>query len=489
MEIISYELREWEYRQPEVYIDDNGEAQVRYIGEAQQIGPITLLYQVVFDDSGKVTHSEPVEAANAYLMYQKIYNEAQCLSVAWRALKHYFTFLANENATRAAKNAERRELGQDELPYLSWNAMPLRENQRPTYRYRQCLKDCYKSEDPDVHLARSTANAYMNRVVDFYKHYIKHGFQFEHPPFQYELVSISVGNDYRSMKAQRRMEVHTTDLRLKLPKDRRKRPSPLTALAPYQWEALDNILRNTRKILTKRDGQLVLSRFPIEFSLVFLVMRWTGLRREEALTLRAGQIFKPNERQLRRGYVEIDVGPSVGVETKFDKHRTIEMPAELMVQIYDYLQSPRYIKRRNKHRDTLTTNQRLFGNYYLFLNENGQPYAVSTLNSRWSDIRRTLAHNKLGLGEPFEHKAHNLRPSYAVERWINLVDHGVDEGKAFRHIQDHLGHDEEDTTRDYMRQAQDRRNGRRSPQEVFENVIDFHFKQGAFALTGASDGL
>ncbi|MGL5668712.1 MAG: hypothetical protein ACRDD9_21625, partial [Shewanella sp.] len=397
-----------------------------------------------------------------------------CVSVASRALKHYFNFLTDENATR-------RENGQSEL---LWNEMPVRENQRPTYRYRQCLKDCYKSADPDVHLARTTCNAYLNRVVDFYKHYLKHGFHFRHEPFKYEFVTINIQNDYTSMRALRHIEVHTTDLRLNLPKDRRKRPNPLTALAPYQWNALDNILRVSRKVLTKRNGQLILSRFPEECSWILLVMRWTGLRREEVLTMRAGLIFKPSARQLRQGYVEVDIGPSVGVKTKFDKFRTIEMPSQLMAELYSYLQSPRYIKRRDKHRLTLTAQQRQFGGDYLFLSESGIPYALTTLNARWSDIRRTLEPPKLGLGESFEHKNHNLRSTYAVERFIGLLDKGVDDGKAFRFVQNYLGHEEE-TTRRYMSQARDRIDGKRSPQEVWENVIDHHFGQGVFALGGS----
>ena len=479
MEIISYELKEWEYREPEVYIDDNGEPQIHLVGESRQIGPITLLYELEFDNKGNVLHSAPLESANVYLMYQRLHQEVKCVSIASRALKHYFTFLADENAIR-------RESGQLEL---QWDDMPIRENQRPTYRYRQCLKDCYNSENPDVHLARSTCNAYMNRVTDFYKHYLKHGYRFEHPPFQHELVSISVRSSHTFMKAQRRMEVHTTDLRLNLPKDRRKRPSPLIALAPYQWAALDSILREKRRVLTMRDEQLVLSRFPIEFSLIFLIMRWTGLRREEVLTMQAGLIFKPSASQLRRGYVEVDVGPSVGVNTKFDKHRTIEIPSQLMVEVYDYLHSRRYIKRRNKHYEKLTLQQRSFGSYHLFLNEKGEQYPLTTLNSRWSDIRRTLEHPTLGLDEPFEHKAHNLRSTYAVERFLNLLDHGTDEGKSFRHVQGFLGHEAEDTTRSYMRQAQNRRKGKRSPQEVWENVIDYHFEQGAFTLDGENNGV
>ncbi|ELI6431868.1 site-specific integrase [Aeromonas salmonicida subsp. salmonicida] len=474
IKIISYELKNWKYCESEAYVDEHGELTIRSSGEFQQIGPITLLYYVEFDDNSKVLFSEPIEAANVYLMYQKIRNDAKCISVTSRALKHFFSFLVNENVSRRQTNQ----------PELHWDTMPIRESQRPTYRYRQCLKSCYHSDDPSIRLARSTCIAYLNRIVDFYKHYLKNHFHFENAPFQYELININVQNSHTYMQAQRRIQIHTTDLRLRLGKDRRKRPSPLTALAPYQWAALANILLNTRRVLTRRNGHLVLTKFPEEFSWIFLLMRWAGLRREEVLTLRTNLLFKPNTIQMNHGYVEIDIGPSTGVDTKFDKERTIEIPSQLMAMIYDYLQSTRYIRRRDKFivQDAIQQNQ--INDSYLFINEKGKPYSLSTLNARWSDLRRTLEHPTIGLNEPFQHKAHNLRSTYAVERFINLLNHGVDEGKAFSHVQGHLGHERESTTWNYMHQAQDMRKGKRSPQEIWENVLDFHFEQGAFAPTG-----
>lgn len=472
--VISYEIKSWEYLEPEVYIDDSGELQLKYSGEKKQIGPITLLYQVVFDQNNKLLHSEPLDTANVYLMYQKIHNDAKCISLASRALKHFFSFIADENISR-------RQNGQ---PELLWNDMPIRKSDRATYRYKKCLKDCYNSEDPSINLARSTCNAYIRQIVSFYNHYIQRGWDFKEEPFRYEFVSIHIQTPHSSMEGLQKNEILTTDLRLNLGKDRRKKPNSLTALAPYQWAALEKILLVTRKVVSKRDGQLLQNRFPIEFSWILLLMRWTGLRREEVLTLRATLFYKPNINQLRRGYVEIDIGPSVGVDTKFDKYRTIEIPSKLMEGVFDYLQSARYIKRRDKHISWLTTHQKNFGNAFLFINENGEPYSLTTLNARWSDIRRTMEHPDFGLGEKFEHKLHNLRPTYAVERLINLLDFGIEEGKALQHIQENLGHENIITTLNYLRQAKDRRSGKRSPQEVWENVIDYHFEQGIFELKG-----
>lgn len=467
--VISYELKDWEYCEPESYIDENGKLRSNVVGEKKQIGPITLLYLVEFDNNNNIVHSEPLEAANIYLMYLKIERNLKCTSVSSRALKHFFSFMADENKLRHINNQ----------PELLWDKMPIRESQRPTYRYRKCLEGCYNSDDPQVHLARSTCNSYMNRIVNFYKYYIENNYYFENVPFQYELIPISIPSKYNYMRPQRRIYVHTTDLRLNLGKDLRKRPSPLTALTETEWEAIQKIILITRQVLTMRDGRLILTNLPEEFTWILLLMRWTGMRREEVLTLRTTHFFKPNYQQLLNGYVEIDIGPSTGTNTKFGKDRTIEMPSQLMASIYNYLQSSRYITRRRKYRKIY--NEHHFENDFAFISESGENYSLSTLNSRWSDIRRTIEDPKLGLGESFEHKPHNLRATYAVERIINLLDHNISEGKAFRHIQGHLGHENEDTTLHYLTQAQDRRKGRRSPQAVWENIVDYHLQQGLFS--------
>lgn len=61
--------------------------------------------------------------------------------------------------------------------------------------------------------------------------------------------------------------------------------------------------------------------------------------------------------------------------------------------------------------------------------------------------------------------------------------------KPFVTSRDILAAKKEDTTRAYMCQAQDRYKGKRSPQEVWENVVDYHFEQGAFSLKEKNNGL
>lgn len=53
--VISYELKDWEYCEPESYIDENGELRSNVVGEKKQIGPITLLYLVEFDNNNIIS--------------------------------------------------------------------------------------------------------------------------------------------------------------------------------------------------------------------------------------------------------------------------------------------------------------------------------------------------------------------------------------------------------------------------------------------------
>ena len=76
IEIISYQLKNFEFRSPVTGIDANGEVQVGYADEKPHlISDITLLYSLQMDDSGNVVEAKGVEVANNYLMHLMVNNE------------------------------------------------------------------------------------------------------------------------------------------------------------------------------------------------------------------------------------------------------------------------------------------------------------------------------------------------------------------------------------------------------------------------------
>ena len=450
MEVISYKLDDLEYRTPITFIDDNGELVITYLDDPVQIAPITLLYQVELNADGEFYQANGVDIANAYLMHLKINRDQSCVSAQSRALLHYFSFL-------------------DEIG-MQWNEMPIRQNKRPTYRFKRHLETMHRSVDPDSQLRASTCKTYMRCIVNFYKHFLMKNQKFENPPFEHELINVRIDASASSMKASQTVSVHTTDLRIRASDNTSKNniPNQLMSLSTHEWEQLDIVLRFDRRVIKILDCEEVVIKLPIEFSFVFLLMRYSGLRREEVITLRENHVFNPSKEQLRKGYVNLKIGQFNGVETKYGKIREIEVPTLLLKKLYEYINSPRYIKRREKYEgDKLLTP--------LFLNTKGSLIVSGTVNARWGEIRKAMEKK---LGFKFKHKPHNLRATYAVNRLKALMDSGIPQSDALTFVQSKMGHSNLATTLHYMKQTEQEASG----DEVLEHVYDFLFDNNNFDL-------
>jgi integrase len=145
----------------------------------------------------------------------------------------------------------------------------------------------------------------------------------------------------------------------------------------------------------------------------------------------------------------VTIGPRFGIMTKNSKEREIEIPSALMNNLYQYSISARYIKRRDK----FITKAEEKSPIPLFLNNRGGSFSATTVNGRWGEIRNALA---LRIGQAFDHKVHNLRSTYAVERLKALLNAGMQQGDALSFIQSKLGHSDLTTTLHYLKQAEGR---------------------------------
>ncbi|GAA5190020.1 hypothetical protein GCM10025772_13720 [Ferrimonas gelatinilytica] len=122
-------------------------------------------------------------------------------------------------------------------------------------------------------------------MVNLYKHHIKYGHPFENEPFKHELVKVQIGNSHRSMQATSVYGVTTTDLRLKLDKDLTyEYERQLFALTRYKWSMLNQLLTVDKQVLHKNGDSVTTVPLVEEMSLLFRLMRFSGLRREEAIT-------------------------------------------------------------------------------------------------------------------------------------------------------------------------------------------------------------
>ncbi len=450
-EVESYKLKNFEYRTPYVSIDKNGEAKVQYLNESPiHVGEVTFIFEVERDEeSSEIIKARGIDVANAYLMHLALNKGNKDTSVDTRAFLQYFTFL--------------NTIG------MNWDEMPIRKNRRPTYRFKKHLEDLYRDLKVEDKLSVSTSKAYMRRIIAFYRHKIVKGYPFANDPFESEIVSISTPNKGSHMQATRKIGVHSADIRLKIANKKEDIPSKLMAMSKSDWNELDHLIRKERKIIKNVNGVEMIRRLAIEFSLMFLLMRYVGLRRIEALTFNTSLIYKPTTEELKGGYIKLKISPIVGVKTKNDKEREIEIPARLMSQLYEYMQSSRYIERRVKF-------ERADSDYIpIFLNNRGLPYSSGSVNARWSEIRKTLERK---LGRSFEHKVHNLRPTYAVFRLLTLIKAGVDSDDALNFIQNKLGHSNLSTTTQYLKQVKEKASGDQKAEIVYDfmfNMEEFEF--------------
>jgi len=453
VEVISYRVKNFEYKTPIPYVDQHGEICVDYVDESPVlIRDITFLYEVEMDTDGNVAHAKGIDVANAYLMHLVLNRDHKCVSLQSRSLIHYFSFLNDRE--------------------MKWNEIPHRQNKRPTYRFKRYLEDLCRSKNQDSKLGVSTCQGYMRCVVNFYRYMLARRYPFDNAPFEHQVISISTQASASSMQATQSINIQTTDLRIKAAKTNNKNgvPSRLIALSAFEWTELDAVLRKDRRILRNINGKETVGALAIEFSLIFLLMRYSGLRREEAVTFKSSLITKPTTEQIANGYVTFRIGLFCGVETKNGKEREIEVPAYLMMKLREYVLSKRYTQRRSLYEDANPDSDAP-----VFINNKGQRFSAGTLNARWGEIRKMVSKR---LGRDFHHKPHNLRASYAVFRLYTLLDAGIPQSDAFTFLQNKLGHSDLGTLLHYLQQVQEDASGAEKAEHVYDylfNLSEFEF--------------
>jgi integrase len=443
LDVLSYSLPKFDFNTLSTQIDENGEIQVVKINyEEKALNKSMFLYWIQVDRVTGERFVEGINDANSYLLDLLVNKSLQDVSIYSRGLIHYFSKLA--------------EWQND------WRDMPHIQSKRPTYRFKKFLEDSYRSSDKEEHIAATTAKAYMNAVVSFYKFYLSKGVKFENAPFNFEEISVKIGTDETNFIEKRIVVVQTTDIRPRIPRSAAGViPIKLRSLSDREWEILDKILRIERKVLKSEFGGLTKCSLPIELSLIFLLMRHCGLRRQEALTVNEALLINIVSKIDATEFITIEIGPKQGVSTKNEKQREIEVPIPLVQQLHNYTLTHRYIRRRNKfitlnHQDTPVP---------LFLNQSGFQMSKSTINARWCEIRHFMTHK---LGYYFMHKTHNLRSTYAVKRLDSLSKTRMPLSIALEHIQLMLGHESLTTTFHYLSQVE----GRKSAEELAEIALD-----------------
>ena len=156
---------------------------------------------------------------------------------------------------------------------------------------------------------------------------------------EHEILRIELENKSDNIQASSTHVVHTTDLRLKLGRDMRNDGTkrPLIPLSNTEWSEVDRIIRKERQVIKVIDGSQKIAKLDIESAFMFLLERYTGIRREEMLTLRHSHIRLPNNKDNSLGYCPLDIGSQSNTKTKGEGNpdRTIHVPIGLMLQLHN----------------------------------------------------------------------------------------------------------------------------------------------------------
>ncbi|MEA5309241.1 site-specific integrase [Vibrio parahaemolyticus] len=503
-------IKHFTYRKPSVFIDENGEPQYEYSRNKENhthIKKIIFLSLVGYEKvnlrdendkpikdehgnpifvKGDLVSYEPMNYVNEFILAKHVVDEKEDTQQASKALTHYFRFILDAQAKWDAKydNEDYDPLTDPSRP--AWDSFSPRKNQRVTTMYRSAVQ---RTTLDGTGLAKTTAMSYVRSMIDFYKYHLRQGMSFNHPPFEFETVLIDLENSGTNMKARKRKEIQTTDLRLTFAKSKKndggKLPNSNRELKPLtnsEWREIKNILVQTKRVLknVKREEKEV--SFPEEYCLLFRLLRYTGLRKEEGASLHLGQIISPN---TKAAMLRLGVGKQYGSLTKDpsgynNKSRRTIIPSSLMLELYEYSHSERYKKRLKKFRERCVI-EREAGNdayfdgvdgvdedkQYLFISNSGVPLfkKLEEINTRWNEVRKTAGMNLLN---DIDAVVHNLRATFAVSIFRTLLKK-MNTDDALARVSALLGHEDLSTTLLYLKIAQEQPTG----DEIWEDVLDY----------------
>lgn len=484
------------YKSPAVTINEDGEAEIVYskMSNGRVIKKITFLSIAGYDENNQLVSYEPLDCVAQFLLSEHLLNGKLETDLVSRALINYFEFiLANQKKWDEAYDEDTFDPYFDP-PRPQWDSFPKNDPRaRLTNLYNASLTELVLQP---AGLARSTAKSYMNAVINFYKYHLAQGYVFNNPPFEHEVLPITIKAGHDSIAPTKQILIHTTDVRLTFPKSSVtdgtlvKMRRDLRPFTDKEWSLIQNILTKQKRIIKNVNGEMKLQSLAEEYCLAFLTCGYTGMRREEAASLHTGQIIKPKvivkdgKEVYEKPRLYIGIGDVYGSLTKTkgagNKSRTTIIPSRLMEQLYRYTQSERYKSRLAKFKAYCEA-QKNAGNMaifqgddaidpnknYLFISQNGIPFLSrpSDFTSRWVEIRNTVNATQ-DLSSTMVGSIHNLRSTFAVNLFRRLLQRITAE-KALVLVSSCLGHEDYKTTLEYLKIAQDLPSG----DEIYEDVL------------------
>ncbi|MGE8112029.1 tyrosine-type recombinase/integrase [Pseudomonas sp. NPDC086566] len=386
-------------------------------------------------------NGEPWRMANLYLT-AKLHRESGYESRTFRGiadhLLDYLRFLEDEN-----------------LDYLYF---PRNTRLRVTFLYHKHLAHlCALGE-----LAKNTASARMNTVVNFYRSIMdwklikQH--EIENSPFENINKTINVVS---ATGTESTVKVKSHNLAFKAPR----------ADIPAEYIRDGGILRPLllNEQISVLKALLMSSR---EYQLMFYLALFTGARAQTVGTIRLKNLLGPLD---GTGYLRLPTGSGTLIDTKRGKQLTLLVPGWLVKDMITYSQSDEAIKRRGRSYYGET------GENYLFLSKNGVPYYTSkrelydrrdsaiSSNTSLTDratnasiqdgaairqhIKEILQPRILTENPNFqEFTFHDLRATFGMNLLESQMQHQGDRSisSAIDYVQQRMGHSDKLTTMQYL---------------------------------------
>jgi len=168
--------------------------------------------------------------------------------------------------------------------------------------------------------------------------------------------------------------------------------------------------------------------------LMFALMVRTGMRQMECRTLPDAYVFDPAQRKdLQPGMkIRLRLDPTQ-MEIKFGKPRDIDVPYDLMEQLWAYS-----VRRRQGRANNHPKGEEF---PHLFLTEAGMPYSKDAVTGIFRALSRRVG---------FKVEAHMLRHSYATYLLWSLRKSTIFQGEPLLYVRDRLGHSDVSTTTLYL---------------------------------------
>ncbi|EKM5743696.1 site-specific integrase [Enterobacter kobei] len=358
-----------------------------------------------------------VDIVNLWFLDLKTVKHLSDINSSVRALMRYWSFLEDES--------------------LKWDHFPPIKRIKPTYLFRN-TNLLYAVESGE--LASSTANIYMNHVVQFYIWAIENHHLIINDertaPFNIEIVKRQSNDLLAHLKP--RIVVQTSDLRIRVP----RHSTPVKrSLQPLTKEHLILLSEHLRAQ-------------PVELVLMVLLATESGLRLNEVCTFTLNALVQARATNEMKTRYQLTIGPLNGIQTKFKKKRNIEMSATLFEMLQRYAISERRLTRLKKSQILSQKHEKFIQQDLgqpaffepLFISQQGNCVKPQVLNARWIELRNNINQNVPG----FRYRFHDLRSTYATYRLDNLLKSGLSEGEALDCIMGWMGHKNESTTFRYI---------------------------------------